>query len=78
MDDQLKRRLDVLAVRKHKPLSDWAAEELGRLAADANEDESTSGYSAEWMKAFGAISDPEFRAPERPFPRPVQALDSEF
>jgi len=45
LDDQLKERLDALAARKHKPLSDWATEELGRLAAHANEKESTCAYS---------------------------------
>ena len=77
IDDQLKRRLDALAAHKRKPLSDWAAEELGRLAANANENDPITTYSAEWMDSFGSISDPAFDAPERPLPRPVQPVDTD-
>jgi hypothetical protein len=70
LDDRLKLRLDALAAHHHKTLSDWAAEQLGRLAADAGEIPSAS-YSAEWMAAFGSIADPSFAAPERVLPLPV-------
>jgi len=74
IDEQLKLRLDALAARERKPLSEWAAEELGRLAAHAHEDESTCAYTPEWMESFGSISDPAFHAPERPLARPVETL----
>ncbi len=74
LDDRLKQRLDVLAAHNRKPLPDWAAEQLGRLAADA--DGSPGTYSAEWMAAFGSIGDPSFRAPERTLPTAVQPLDA--
>ena len=75
LDDRLKRRLDALAAHNHKPLPDWAAEQLGRLAADAGEI-SAASYSPEWMAAFGSIDDPSFRSPERPLPTHVEPLDS--
>ncbi len=75
LDDRLKLRLDALAAHNHKPLPDWAAEQLGRLAADAGEI-SVATYSPEWMAAFGSIGDPSFHAPERPLPSAVEPLDA--
>jgi hypothetical protein len=75
LDDRLKLRLDALAAHNHKPLPDWAAEQLGRLADGAGEIPAAS-YSPEWMAAFGSIGDPSFRAPERPLPTAVESLDS--
>ncbi len=74
LDDRLKLRLDALAAHNHKPLPDWAAEQLGRLAADADEIPAAT-YSAEWMATFGAIGDPSFLAPERSLPAAVEPLD---
>jgi hypothetical protein len=76
IDDRLKRRLDALASLKCKPLSDWAAEELSRIAANDNKGDPINVYSAAWMDSFGSISDPTFHAPERSLPRPVQPLDA--
>ena len=76
LDDRLKRRLDSLATRNRKPLPDWAAEQLGRLAAHADE-MPTATYSAEWMAAFGSVDDSSFVAPARPLPAPVSPLDAE-
>lgn len=76
LDDRLKRRLDSLAARNRKPLPDWAAEQLGRLAANADE-VSAATYSAEWMAAFGSVDDSSFVAPVRPLPSPVPPLDAE-
>ncbi len=75
LDDRLKRRLDALAAHHRKPLPDWAAEQLGRLAADAGEIPSAT-YSAEWMATFGSIADPSFLAPERSLPAAVEPLDA--
>jgi hypothetical protein len=75
LDDRLKLRLDALAARNRKPLSDWAAEQLGRLASHADEHPSAT-YSAEWMAAFGSIDDPSFQAPGRPLPTAVKPLDA--
>jgi hypothetical protein len=76
LDDKLKRRLDSLAARNRKPLPDWAAEQLGRLAAHADEIPAAT-YSAEWMAAFGSVDDSSFVAPVRPLPIPVAPLDAE-
>ena len=76
LDDRLKLRLDSLAARNRKPLSDWATEQLGRLAENADELSAVT-YSAEWMAAFGSIDDPAFIAPARPLPAPVAPLDAE-
>lgn len=76
LDDRLKRRLDSLAARNRKPLPDWAAEQLGRLATQAD-GIPLATYSAEWMAAFGSVDDPDFVAPARPFPAPVAPLDAE-
>ena len=76
LDDSLKLRLDALAAHNHKPLPDWAAEQLHRLAADVGEIPSAT-YSAEWMATFGSIDDPSFRAPERVLPPAVEPLDAE-
>lgn len=65
LDDRLKLRLDSLAARNRKPLPDWAAEQLGYLAAHADEIPEAT-YSAEWMAAFGSVNDPSFCAPARP------------
>ncbi len=75
LDDRLKLRLDALAAHHRKPLPDWAAEQLGRLAAGADEIPAAT-YSAEWIAAFGSIGDPSFRAPERPLPTAVEPLDA--
>ena len=75
LDERLKLRLDALAARNCKPLPDWAAEQLSRLAADADEAPAET-YSTEWMAAFGSISDTTFHAPSRPLPVPVQPLDA--
>ncbi len=75
LDDCLKRRLDSLAARNRKPLPDWAAEQLGRLATQADETPAAT-YSAEWMAAFGSVDDPAFVAPARPLPAPVTPLDA--
>jgi hypothetical protein len=75
LDDRLKMRLDALAAHHRKPLPDWAAEQLGRLAADAGEVPSTT-YSAERMATFGPIADPSFAAPERILPSAVEPLDA--
>ena len=75
LDDRLKLRLDALAALHHKPLPDWAAEQLGRLAADVAEIPAAT-YSAEWMVAFGSIGDPSFLAPERSLPAAVEPLDA--
>ncbi len=76
LDDLLKLRLDALAAHNRKPLPDWAAEQLRRLAADAGEIPAAT-YSAEWMATFGSIDDPSFRAPERVLPSAVEPLDAE-
>lgn len=76
LDDRLKLRLDALAAHNRKPLPDWAAEQLGRLAAHSDEIPAAT-YTAEWMAAFGSIGDPSFRAPERPLPSAVEPLDAE-
>jgi hypothetical protein len=70
LDERLKLRLDALAARNRKPLPIWAAEELGRLAADADE-AAADTYPSEWMATFGSIGDTTFQAPSRPFPVPV-------
>lgn len=75
LDDRLKLRLDALAAQNRKPLPDWAAEQLGRLAADADEIPAAT-YSAEWMAAFGSIEDPSFHAPKRVLPTAVEPLDA--
>ena len=75
LDDRLKLRLDALAAHSRKPLPDWAAEQLRRLASDADTIP-TATYSAEWMATFGSIDDPSFRAPERILPSAVEPLDS--
>ncbi len=75
LDERLKLRLDALAARNRKPLPIWAAEELGRLAADA-EEAAADTYPAEWMAAFGSIGDTTFHAPSRPLPVPVESLDT--
>jgi hypothetical protein len=75
LDDRLKPRLDALAARSRKPLPDWAAEQLSRIAADAVEVPAAT-YSAEWMAAFGSIEDPSFQAPERALPSAVEPLDA--
>ncbi len=76
LDDRLKIRLGVLAARSRKPLSEWAAEQLGHLAiaADAGP---VGNYSTEWLAAFGSICDPSFVAPARPMPSGVPALDAQ-
>lgn len=74
LDDRLKLRLDVLAAHSRKPLPDWAAEQLGRLAADLGEIPAAT-YSSDWMEAFGSIDDASFRAPERVPPSAVEPLD---
>ena len=76
LDDRLKLRLDALAAHNRKPLPDWAAEQLRRLAADAGEIPAAT-YSAEWTATFGSIDDPSFRAPERVLPSAVEPLDAE-
>ncbi len=75
LDDRLKLRLDALAARNRKTLPDWAAEQLSRLAAHADEIPAAA-YSPEWMATFGSISDPTFYAPARPLPGPVEPLDA--
>lgn len=75
LDDRLKLRLDSLAAHHRKPLPDWAAEQLGRLAAAAGEIPAAT-YSAEWMAAFGSIDDSSFRTPERALLSTVEPLDS--
>lgn len=74
--DRLKLRLDALAAHSRKPLPDWAAEQLRRLAAEAEEIPAAT-CSAEWMAAFGSIDDPSFDAPERILPPVVEPLDAE-
>jgi hypothetical protein len=64
LDNRLKLRLDALAARSRKPLSEWAAEQLGHLAISADVG-SAGTYSAEWLAAFGSILDPSFVAPAR-------------
>jgi hypothetical protein len=76
LDDSLKLRLDALAARNRKPLPDWAAEQLRRLAADAVEMPAAT-YSAEWIATFGSIEDPSFSAPERALPSAVEPLDAD-
>jgi hypothetical protein len=76
LDERLKRRLDALAAHHCKPLPDWVADQLGRLAADA-EREPAACYSAEWKATFGSIDDSSFLAPERPLPNAVEALDAQ-
>jgi len=76
LDERLKLRLDSLAARNRKPLPDWAAEQLGRLAAHADEIPAAT-YSAEWMAAFGSVNDPSFSAPVRSLPAAVAPLDAE-
>jgi hypothetical protein len=67
LDNRLKLRLDELAARSRKPLSEWAAEQLGHLAIAADVG-SAGTYSAEWLAAFGSIRDPSFVVPARPMP----------
>lgn len=76
LDDGLARSLAVLAARSCKPLPEWAAEQLTRLAASTEMHAGTS-YSAEWRAAFGSISDSSFDSPPRSLSRPVEALDAE-
>ena len=61
LDDSLKLRLDSLAAHNRKPLPDWVAKQLRRLAADEGEIP-TATYSAEWIATFGSIDDLSFRA----------------
>jgi hypothetical protein len=68
-------RLDALAARNRTPLSDWATEQLGRLANHADKHPAAT-YSAEWMAACGSIDDPSFHAPGRPLPTAVESLDA--
>ena len=76
LDSRLKQRLADLAARSRKPLPDWAAEQLTRLVADADVN-LKSAYSAEWLAAFGSITDPSFEVPLRTRPRAVKPLDAE-
>lgn len=66
---RLKLRLDALAAHSRKPLPDWAAEQLGHLAAGAGEIPAAT-YSTEWMAAFGSIDDASYGAPSASFPPP--------
>ena len=75
LDDRLKLRLDALAAHSRKPLPDWAAEQLGHLAAAAGEIPAVT-YSTDWMAAFGSIADDSFGAPERVLPSTVEPLDA--
>lgn len=75
LDDRLKLRLDALAAHSRKPLPDWAAEQLGRLAVDVGEIPATT-YSSEWMAAFGSIDDSSFSAPGRALSSAVEPLDA--
>lgn len=75
LDDRLKLRLDALAAHSRKPLPDWAAEQLGHLAAGAGEILAAT-YSTEWMAAFGSIDDASFGAPERVLPSAVEPLSA--
>jgi hypothetical protein len=75
IDDDLRERLATLAARNRKPLPEWAAEQLGHLAADPAA-EPSSAYSPRWMAAFGSITDPSFEPPARPLPSAVDALDA--
>jgi hypothetical protein len=70
LDDRLKLRMDALAAHSRKPLPDWAAEQLSRLASDADTIPAAT-YSAEWMATFGSVDDSSFRAPERVLPSAV-------
>ena len=38
---------------------------------------SCAGYSAEWRRAFGSITDETFETPPRGLPRSVESLDAE-
>jgi hypothetical protein len=75
LDDHLKRQLDAMAAQDHKPLPDWAAEQLSRLAAKA-ESQTKAAYNGDWLSAFGSINDPTFVAPQRAMPTTVHPLDA--
>lgn len=75
LDECLADRLAAMAAHSHKPLPEWAAEQLTRIAYDADTLHSFS-YTPEWKAAFGSISDASFESPLRPVPRPVDILDS--
>jgi hypothetical protein len=73
IDDHLKRRLDAMAAQDHKPLPDWAAEQLGRLAASA-ESQPKAAYNGDWLSAFSPINDPTFVAPQSAMPTSVHRV----
>ena len=72
LDERLARSLAAMAERSHKPLPEWAAEQLTRLASEQG-----GSYTEEWRGTFGSIPDPTFQAPARALPRQLEALDSE-
>lgn len=73
LDDHLKRQLDAMADQDHKPLPDWAAEQLGHLAAIA-EGQAKAAYNGDWLSAFGSINDPTFVAAQRAMPTAVHRV----
>lgn len=75
LDDNLVSHLAAMAARNHKPLPVWAAEQLSHLATSADTD-SAGAYSAEWLTAFGSISDATFAPPSRRMSRSVAPLDA--
>lgn len=76
LDDHLAGRLAAIAAQSRKPLPEWAAEQLTRIASSAA-DPYANSYSAEWRAAFGSIDDSSFNSPTRLSPRPVAALDAQ-
>ena len=75
IDDRLAGRLAAMAARSRKPLPEWAADQLTRIASAAA-DPNADSYSAEWRAAFGSMSDSSFNPPTRLPPRPVTAIDT--
>ena len=55
LDDSLASSLAVMAARSRKPLAEWAAEQLTRLASPASTHSETA-YTDEWRAAFGSLA----------------------
>jgi len=72
LDERLAQSLAAMAERSHKPLPEWAIEQLTRVAF-----EQSGSYSEEWKGTFGSVSDSTFEVPARVLPRVLESLDSE-
>lgn len=76
LDDSLAARLAIIAERSHKPLPEWATEQLTQLVSKEGARTQNSAYSEEWRASFGSISDPDFESPARLHSRAVDSLDA--